>query len=59
MSEEAERAAAMNSVRQIWALSGEIERSGYRDLAPRAAEIHAMAHYMLYDVDGGLEEETS
>lgn len=57
MDDEADREAAIESVRTIWVLSGQLERSGYRDLAPRAAEIHAMSHYMLYDADAGVEED--
>ncbi|HVW43952.1 MAG TPA: hypothetical protein VHC18_21640 [Amycolatopsis sp.] len=52
-----DREEAMARVRTIWALSRELERSGHRDLQPRAAEIRSMAHYMLYDDDAGVEED--
>ena len=54
---EAERREAMDKVRQIWHLSRELEASGFHDLAPRAAEIRAMSHFMLYDDDGGVEDD--
>jgi hypothetical protein len=52
-----DRDEAMEHVRTIWSLSRELERSGYRDLQSRAAEIRSMAHFMLYDADAGIEED--
>lgn len=57
MTEDSIRADAMEKVRTIWRLSGEVAASGERDLELRAAEIRAMAHYMLYDADAGIEED--
>ena len=51
------RDEAMAKVRAIWKLALEVEQSGFRDLVPRAAEVRSMAHYMLYDVDAGIEED--
>jgi hypothetical protein len=56
MPEALSRAEAMDAVRTIWRLSRQLENSGYRDLEMRAAEITAMAHYMLYDDDAGADE---
>lgn len=56
-AEQAARREAMDKVRQIWRLSRELEHSGYHDLEPRAAEIRSMSHFMLYDDDGGIEED--
>ena len=50
------RAEAMDAVRAIWRLSSQLTGCGYRDLENRAAQIAAIAHYMLYDDDAGLEE---
>lgn len=55
--EPLDRETALESVREIWRLGRVVAASGHRDLAPRAAEITAMAHFMLYDVDGGVEED--
>lgn len=51
------RDEAMDKVRAIWKLAHEVEQSGFHDLEPRAAEVRSMAHYMLYDVDAGIEED--
>jgi hypothetical protein len=50
------RAQALDAVRTIWRLSTRLRNCGQLDLEGRAAEIAAMAHYMLYDDDGGVEE---
>jgi hypothetical protein len=54
--EPAARAEAMDAVREIWRLSTRLATSEYLDLAGRAAQIAAMAHYMLYDDDAGIDE---
>lgn len=56
MAEALSRAEAMDAVRTIWRLSTQLENCGQLDLEGRAAEIAAMAHYMLYDDDAGVEE---
>jgi hypothetical protein len=56
MAEAPSRAEAMEKVRAIWRLSRQLESSGYLDLEGRAAQITAMAHYMLYDDDAGIAE---
>lgn len=53
--EEALREEVFENIREIKRLAAVAAASGFRDIAPRAAEIEAMAHYMLYDVDAGLE----
>jgi hypothetical protein len=44
-------------LRQIWLAARRLSGSGHRDLVNRAAEVQAMAHFMLYDFDGGVEED--
>jgi hypothetical protein len=56
MAQGLSRTEAMDMVRTIWRLSSQLQSSGYLDLESRAAEIAAMAHYMLYDADAGLDE---
>jgi hypothetical protein len=56
MAEALSRAEAMDAVRTIWRLSTRLENCGQLDLEGRAGEIAAMAHYMLYDDDAGIEE---
>jgi hypothetical protein len=41
-------------VRQIWLAAARLSESGHRDLVNRAAEVEAIAHFMLYDFDGGV-----
>ena len=57
MAETMSRDEAMDAVRTIWRLSSRLEKSGYLDLEGRAAEITAMAHYLLYDADAGIDED--
>jgi hypothetical protein len=57
MEQPVDRETAMADLRTIWRLSARLEQSEFHDLAPRAAEIKAMAHYMLYDADAGIEED--
>lgn len=52
-----DRDAALDAVREIWRLARAVAATEHRDLAPRAAEITAMAHFMLYDADGGVEDD--
>ncbi|MCW2692193.1 MAG: hypothetical protein JWM67_797 [Mycobacterium sp.] len=51
------RAEAMADVRTIWRLATRLATSGHLDLEGRAAEVAAMAHYMLYDEDAGIDED--
>jgi hypothetical protein len=43
-------------VRTIWHASRVLAGCGRPNLEPRAREIEALAHFMLYDADGGLED---
>jgi hypothetical protein len=56
MTEPMDRAEAMDAARTIWRLSRQLETCGFRDLEPRAAEVCAIAHFMLYDDDAGIVE---
>jgi hypothetical protein len=51
------REEAGELLRQIWLAATRLSESGHRDLVNRAAEVRAMAHFMLYDFDGGVEED--
>ncbi len=42
-------------VTQIWLAASRLSESGHRDLVNRAAEVEAIAHFMLYDFDGGVD----
>ena len=42
-------------VKQIWLAASRLSESGHRDLVNRAAEVEAIAHFMLYDFDGGVD----
>jgi hypothetical protein len=44
-------------LREIWLAASRLSRSGHRDLLNRAAEVQAMAHFMLYDFDGGVDAD--
>ena len=44
-------------VRQIWLAASQLSESGHRDLVNRAAEVEAIAHFMLYDFDGGVDAD--
>jgi hypothetical protein len=44
-------------LRQIWLAASRLSESGHRDLVNRAAEVQAMAHFMLYDFDGGVDAD--
>lgn len=56
-TQKMDRDEALEKARTIWQLGKELETSGHRDLEARAAEIRSMAHYMLYDLDAGVEDE--
>jgi len=51
---ELTRERADELLRSIWHASREIASSELPNLVPRAREIEAMAHFMLYDADGGV-----
>jgi hypothetical protein len=44
-------------VRHIWLAASRLSESGHRDLVNRAAEVEAIAHFMLYDFDGGVDAD--
>lgn len=50
-----DEAAAL--LREIWLAAARLARSDHRDLVNRAAEVQAMAHFMLYDFDGGVDAD--
>jgi hypothetical protein len=56
MAESMSRSEAMDAARTIWRLSQQLATCGFRDLEPRAAEVCAIAHFMLYDDDAGIVE---
>jgi hypothetical protein len=51
---ELSRDQAGELLRVIWTAASRLADSGHRDLVNRAAEVKAMAHFMLYDFDGGM-----
>lgn len=51
------RGDAERLLREIKRSAGRVAASNHRDLANRAAEIEAIAHFLLYDFDGGREVE--
>jgi hypothetical protein len=51
---ELSRDQAAELLREIWTAASRLADSGHRDLVNRAAEVKAMAHFMLYDFDGGI-----
>jgi hypothetical protein len=52
-----DREAADELIRVIWHASVRLAGSGLPNLVPRAREIEALAHFMLYDADGGIEDD--
>lgn len=55
--DELSRDQAGELLREIWTAASRLADSGHRDLVNRAAEVKAMAHFMLYDFDGGIEAD--
>jgi hypothetical protein len=51
------RDEVMDHLTTIWRLSGIVQESGFRDIDSRATEIHEIAHFLLYDDDGGIDED--
>jgi hypothetical protein len=54
---ELSREQAGQLLREIWKAASRLAGSGHRDLVNRAAEVKEMAHFMLYDFDGGVEDD--
>ena len=54
---ELSRDQAGQLLREIWTAASRLADSGHRDLVNRAAEVKAMAHFMLYDFDGGMGDD--
>jgi hypothetical protein len=50
------REQADELITAIWKAATRLAASGYPNLVPRAREIEALAHFMLYDADGGVED---
>lgn len=51
------REEADQLITQIWKASRRLTESGLPNVVPRAREIEALAHFMLYDADGGIEDD--
>ena len=55
--EQLTREEAHQLLVRIWESASRLADSGHWDLVNRAAEVKAMAHYMLYDFDAGVEAD--